>query len=187
MQPGLAARNKSRSGRRGLALWAGLVALLVPGVILVFISATPEVELLGTETLEGTAPIGTSVIQLTLPSAAAVNAALAASLCGVDYHFLQSREWEDFNRSGVLPLNPLDCERRNASLPSGVAALAIENRRGEPIDYRLEFSLFVVRSPLAIYAFVGLLLVLVGGIGIIIMILRSGLQKTVDAIVGKKK
>ena len=187
MQPGSAAREKPESLKRRLVLWAGLVALLVLGVILVYISATPEVNLVGEETLEGTAPLGTSFVQLTLPFAAVVDATLAASPCGMDYHFLQAREWEDFNRSGVLPLNPLGCERRNASLLPNVAALAIENRRGEPTDYRFEFSFFVLKSPLAIYVFPGLLLVLAGSSGIIILILRSGLRKTVDLLIEKKR
>ncbi|MEE9593702.1 MAG: hypothetical protein V3W28_09000 [Thermoplasmata archaeon] len=187
MQPGSAAREKSESTKRRLVLWAGLLALFVPGIILVYISATPEVDLVGKETLDGTASFGTSFVQLTLPSAAAVDATLAASPCGMDYHFLRAREWADFNRSGVLPLNPLGCERRNASLLPGVVALAIESRRVEPTDYRFEFSFFVLRSPLAIYAFPGFLLVLAGSVGIIISILRSGLRKTLDLLVENKR
>lgn len=174
----------SRS-KRGFLATILFVLAFAGGVVMAFVSATPEVELVGTQVVEGSAPVGNHSTRVDFPPVGLTEAVLEVGPCGLNLHFLRDPEWEVFNESGTLPPPQLTCDIRAARLPEGAGYLLLVNERGIPSDYRVAVTFYRVGSPFALLVLPGLVLVLVGSVGIIAQILRRGLTKTVDKILEK--
>lgn len=172
------------SRRRYLTLLLLTIAFGV-GVVLAFISATPEVELIEGRTLEGVALPGTTSRGVDFPSVSFAEATLSLGECGLTFHLLRAPEWAEFNRSGDLPPADLTCNVQSARLPDGVLHVVIENELGNSSGYLVDLAFYRVVSPLANLALPGFLLITVGGLGVILYLIRRGLTRVVDDIMEK--
>lgn len=160
--------------------------MVVAGGVTGYIASTPEVLSLGDRVLEGSVPDEVAVQGLDFPVAAVADATLDEGQCGLSFYFLRQRELAEFNASGTLPLPSLDCSSRSVQLPQNAEYLLIKNARGIPSEYRIVVSLYQITSPLGILALPAFILVLIGTIGIAIILLRRGLERTVEEIQRKK-
>lgn len=159
-----------------------LISMVVVGGIMGYIASTPEVLSLGDLVLEGSVTNETTLLGLAFPSASVADALLEEGQCGLSFYFLRQRELSEFNASGTLPPPNLDCATRGARLRPDVEYLLIQNARGMPSEYRISVSFFQITSPLGILALPAFVLVLVGAIGIALILLRRGLERTVEEI-----
>ncbi len=164
-----------------------LSVILAAGIFLVFASALPMTELVGTQTVEGTAPEGTTVLVPDFPSAHFLMANLTEGPCGLRLHFLGSQEWSDYNTSGLLPAADLNCDIRQTTLTEDVFRIVVENQRGASSEYGVEFAFYRVEFPRALYALPALLLTMLGGGGLIFLFLQRGFRRTVDALLKEVK
>lgn len=176
-----------RIPKRNLASVILVIATLAAGMFLVFLSASPQVNLVGEQTLEGTAPVGTTVVTVDSPPSGLILANVTQGPCGLSIFLLGEAEWNVYNSSGFLPQEILDCENLMRSYTDEISHAVVVNQRGLDSDYQVVITFYQVNSPFAILSLPALILTLVGGIGALLLVLRRGFERITELVSERDK
>ncbi len=116
---------------------------------------------------------------------------LDVDMCGVAFHLLSPSEETDFRETGTLPEADVHCDRTEAFLTHPVTLLVVQNKRPLVANYILTLEGLQVSRPYSLAAVPALVLLLAGGVGLTVLILRKGLRRAEEGLrearAGKRK
>lgn len=153
------------------------IAAVAGGIVLAATALIPEVELVRTESLQGSL-LATSRLNLSFPvDVGLTELRLEIGNCTVFVTALDGAQWDRYNASGELPSPQLTCTRRNATFDYQLRALVVENQGLRPESYEVSARLFAVRSTRALLAIPAFPLILGGSSFLVFWSLQRGIDR----------
>lgn len=163
---------------RALLLRISPFVLVVAGIALAVIALTSEVEVVGQEAMEGTAPPGDTPRGVNRADYGAIVLESEVLPCPVLVYPLTLREYGIYMQEGTLPDRTLDCDNPSVALDRQVSHLIFRNVDPiDSLDYRLTLTFFRTTRPLTWVALPALGLLSAGSVIVVVRLLLGGLEK----------
>ena len=159
-------------------------ALLLAGLLLIFVSMVPEVRTADSVLFVGSlAPRELRTETVTQVGFTYAEIAFEGTPpCGVRLYVLDSRGGAEYRASGALPdpESSLNCERTSAVYQGDIDVVVFQNAFAINQSFAVRFDLVLVSQPNALLALPAFALFLFGGALVIMRSLHEGLVRTVE-------
>ncbi|MEE9593545.1 MAG: hypothetical protein V3W28_08190 [Thermoplasmata archaeon] len=137
------AAEARRQKRRWTFILTG-VALVAAGILLIFVSTLPDIQLVGEEVFEGTVGPGKHVAPINRTGFGFVELTGDVLPCRLSFHAVTAVELMTVNETQVLPEGGIDCQNTQTVVRAEATHVIAYNQDAtESLSYRVSASFFV--------------------------------------------